>query len=189
MTVNGVTAPLYYADNAALGTEALINAQMPLEIPPGLATVVVSTGNSSNSLIARSNAVAITVPSSANPGVFVYGTNHAVAQNYPAYTTNSATTPAKAGSVIIVYFTGGGAVQGTITTGHPTPSSSFPLVSTDVSVTIGGISASQNYIGLTPTLIGVYQADITVPTIAAGEHNLIITINGVASNTTVVSTN
>jgi uncharacterized protein (TIGR03437 family) len=138
-----------------------------------------------------SNAVAITVPSTANPGVFIYGTNHASAQNFPSYDLNSATTPAKAGTVIVVYFTGGGAVQGasSISTGHPTPSKTFPLVTANYSVTIAGISATVDYIGLTPTLIGVYQADIVVPTIASGDHNLVITIDGVASNTTVVSTN
>ena len=185
VTVNGELAPLYYADNTALGSEGLINAQMPLDVPPGVATVVVKNGT------AVSNAVAITVPSTANPGVFIYGTNHASAQNFPSYDLNSATTPAKAGTVIVVYFTGGGAVQGasSLTTGHPTPSKTFPLVTANYSVTIAGISASVDYIGLTPTLIGVYQADIVVPAIASGDHNLVITIDGVASNTTVVSTN
>ena len=185
VTVNGETAPLYYADDAALGSEGLINAQMPLDIPPGLATVVVTNGTS------VSNAVAITVPSTANPGVFIYGTNHAAAQNFPSYATNSASAPAKPGSVVIVYFTGGGEVQGagSINTGKPTPGSTFPLVTTKVQVTIGGVSAALDYIGLTPTLIGVYQADIVVPTLSAGDHNLILTIDGVASNTTVISTN
>ena len=185
VTINGEFAPLYYADDAALGATGLIDAQMPVDISPGLATVVVTNNN------VVSNAVAITIPSTPNPGVFIYGTNHAAAQNFPSYATNSATTPAKPGSVVIVYFTGGGAVQGasSITTGKPTPSSTFPLATTNVQTTIGGVSAVIDYIGLTPTLIGVYQADIVVPTLAAGDHNLIITIDGVASNTTVISTN
>jgi uncharacterized protein (TIGR03437 family) len=185
VTVNGELAPLYYADNNALAGEALINAQMPLDIPPGLATVVVKNGSS------NSNAVAINVPTAANPGIFLYGANHAVAQNFPNYTLNSGTTPAKAGSVIVVYFTGGGAVQGgsSIMTGHPTPAAPYPLATTNVKVTIGGMPASVDYIGLTPTLIGVYQADIVVPKLTAGDHALVITIDGAASNSALVSIN
>jgi len=182
--VNGESAPIYYVNNSALGAEGLINAQMPLDIQPGVATVVVTNGT------AVSNSVAITVPPAAVPAVFVNGNNHAVAQNFPAYTLNSSTIPAKAGSVVVVYFTGGGAVQGgsSLVTGHGTPASQFP-VTANATATVGGVNASLDYVGLTPTLVGVYQAVIVIPNVAAGEHNLVITIGGVASNTTVISTN
>lgn len=183
--VNNVAVPLYYADNAALGAEGLINAQMPLDVVPGPVTVVVKNGGTA------SNAVLVNASSIANPGVFILGTNHAAAQNFPGYATNSATAPAKAGSVVIVYFTGGGSVQGAnlLTTGHPTPAQTFPLVSTNVNITVGGLPAAIDYIGLTPTEIGLYQAVIVVPNLAAGAHNVVITIDGAASNTTVISTN
>jgi uncharacterized protein (TIGR03437 family) len=183
VTVNGELAPLYYV------SPTQINAEMPLDVAPGVVTVIVKNGST------PSNSVAVTVPSTAVPGVFIYGANRAVAQNLPSYTLNAsgAAGSAPAGSYIVVYFTGGGPVQGqsSLVTGQATPSGLFPLVQTNVTATVGGI-ASPNipYIGLTSGLIGVYQADIQIPpTIAAGNHNLIITIGGVASPATTISTN
>jgi uncharacterized protein (TIGR03437 family) len=179
VTVNGEDAPLYYV------SPTQINAQMPLDIPPGMATVVVKNGST------LSNAAAVPVSATAVPGVFIYGANRAVAQNLPSYTLNASGAPAPAGSYIVVYFTGGGPVQGgsAVLTGQPTPAVLLPLIET-YSATVNGV-ASPNipYIGLTSGLIGVYQADIQIPAVAAGTHNLIITVNGVASNTTVINTN
>ena len=74
-------------------------------------------------------------------------------------------------------------------TGHAAPSTvTFPLTET-YSATIGGINAPIVFIGLAPGFVGLYQADIQIPTIATGSHNLILTVGGTASNTTVISTN
>jgi len=112
VTINGEAVPLTYV------SKTQINAQVPLDIKPGVATLVVKTGST------LSNAVAVTVPSTPIPGVFVYGNNHAVAQNYPSYALNDPSTQAAVGDTIIVYFTGGGTVQGgsVLVTGHATPS-------------------------------------------------------------------
>jgi uncharacterized protein (TIGR03437 family) len=179
VTVNGESAPLYYV------SPTQINAQMPLDIAPGYATVIVKNGTS------VSNSVAATVPATANPGVLIYGSNRAVAQNLPSYALNTTSAPAPSGSYIVVYFTGGGPVQGgsALITGHAAPSSvTYPLTES-YSATIGGINAPIVFIGLAPGFVGLYQVDIQIPTIAAGSHNLILTVGGTASNTTVVSTN
>jgi uncharacterized protein (TIGR03437 family) len=177
VTVNGELAPISYA------SPTQINAQMPQDTTPGVATVVVKVGSTT------SNAVAATVPATANPGVFVSGANRAIAQNYPSYTQNSPSTPAPAGSVLIVYFTGGGPVQGgsVLVTGKAAPNQAF-LVTESYSATINGVAATVDYAGLTPGFIGLYQANVVVPKIAAGDHNLVITIGGTASAATVVST-
>jgi hypothetical protein len=57
VTVNGEPAPLYYV------SPTQINAQMPLDIAPGYATMIVKTGST------VSNSVAATVPATANPGI------------------------------------------------------------------------------------------------------------------------
>jgi uncharacterized protein (TIGR03437 family) len=177
VTVNGESAPLLYADKGQ------INAQMPLDIGPGAATVVVKTGTT------VSNSVAATVPATGVPGVFIYGSNHAVAQNFPAYDLNSSTSAAPAGSTIIVYFTGGGPVQGgsALVTGHVTPGSLFPLAQ-PATATIGGVAANISFIGLTPGYVGLYQANIVIPNLAAGSHNMTITIGTTNSNVTVINT-
>ena len=94
-TVNGETAPLFYVDPNQ------INAQMPEDIKPGLATVVVKNGTST------SNAMAVLVPAVGTPGIAVYGNNRAVVINQDG-TVNSPSNAAKAGDVLVAYFTGGG---------------------------------------------------------------------------------
>ncbi len=186
VTVNGEMVPLYAVDNKALGAEGIINAQMPLDVQPGVATLVVKNGT------AVSNSVAINIPATAQPGVLVYGNNHALAQNFADnYSLNSDSAPAKVGDVVVVYFTGGGPVQGgsALTSGGPTPGQQFP-VSETYSATVAGVAATLDYVGLVPTTVGgFYQADVVIPKVAAGDRNLIITIGGKASNTTVISVN
>jgi uncharacterized protein (TIGR03437 family) len=177
VTVNGQLVPLTYVNKDQ------INAQLPLDIQPGVATLVVTNGT------AVSNSVAITVPSTAVPGVFIYGNNHAVAQNYPDYSLNSESNPIEAGGLAIVYFTGGGPVQGgsALVTGHATPNSLFPVIE-NASATIANVNATLDYVGLTPGYVGLYQANVVIPSVAAGDHTLVITIGGVASKGTVIST-
>ncbi len=70
VTVNGEAVPLFYV------SPTQINAQMPLDIQPGMATVVVINGTSS------SNSAAVSVPATAAPGIFVqFPTNQGVVQN------------------------------------------------------------------------------------------------------------
>ena len=81
VTVNGEAAPLFYV------SEGQINAQMPLDIQPGVASMVVRSGAST------SNTIAVTVPATAAPGVFVqYPTNQAVVQN-PDFSENTPASP------------------------------------------------------------------------------------------------
>jgi uncharacterized protein (TIGR03437 family) len=47
---------------------------------------------------------------------------------------------------------------------------------------VNGKDATASYIGLTPGSIGLYQADFKIPQVAAGDHPLVITIAGQASN-------
>ena len=156
---------------------------MPLDIQPGVATLVVKNAT------AQSNSVAIAIPSTPVPGVFVYGSNHVVAQNYPSYALNSSSAPASVGEVVIVYFTGGGAVHGSssIITGHATPNGVFP-VAASYSATVDGVAATVGFAGLTPGYAGLYQANLTIPSVPAGQHPLVLTIGGVLSNSTTIST-
>ncbi len=169
VTVNGETAPLFYAGPGQ------INAQMPIDIAPGLATVAVTNGN------AKSNAVAVTI-SQAAPGIFVYGTNnHAVVIN-PHGATNSENLPALVGDTVVAYFTGGGPVtpSGAWTTGAASPDGSSPVTSSN-SVTVNGKVAKVNYVGLSGGSVGLYQANFVIPNVIAGDHPLVITVNGVKS--------
>ncbi len=176
VTVNGEAAPLFYV------SDGQINAQMPLDIKPGNATIIVRNGSSA------SNSVAITVPAAGTPGMFVeYPTNQAVVQN-PDLSVNTPMTPAHPGDTVVAYFTGGGPVQpaGLLVTGAVSPYGESP-VAADTQVTVGGATATVLYAGLTPTLVGVYQVNFVVPQVASGQQNLVLTINGNASPATTIS--
>jgi uncharacterized protein (TIGR03437 family) len=172
VTVNGEAAPLFYA------SPTQINAQMPLDIQPGLAAVVVTTA------AGTSNTAAVPVPAAAVPGIFIIGgtTNRAVVQN-PNFSVNSSTAPAHVGETVVGYFTGGGpvAAAGPWTTGAASPNGLSPVTGAPVSVTVAGVQATVNYIGLTPTLVGVYQVNFVIPKVAAGDRFMAISIAGTTS--------
>jgi uncharacterized protein (TIGR03437 family) len=113
----------------------------------------------------------------------VYGNNRAVVVNQDG-SVNSPASPAKVGDTLVAYFTGGGPVNaaGPLVTGAVTPAGLSPVSGTNT-VTVSGVAAtSVTYMGLTPGSIGLYQADFVVPKVAAGDHPLVITISGQASN-------
>lgn len=177
VTVNGEAAPLFYVG------QSQINAQMPLDVQPGVASVVVRSASST------SNTVAVTVPATAAPGVFVqYPTNQAVVQNQDL-TENTPASPAHVGDTVTAYFTGGGPVNaaGPWLTGAASPNGLSSVVE-NVQVTVGGTaSPSITYTGLTATLVGLYQVDFVIPQVSAGDRNLILTINGAPSAVTTIS--
>jgi uncharacterized protein (TIGR03437 family) len=177
VTVNNVPAPMFYV------SPTQINAQMPEEVQPGLATVIVQNGTST------SNAVAVVVPGTGTPGIVVYGQNRAVVVNQDQ-SVNSTTAPAKVGDIVVAYFTGGGPVQSSapLVTGARAPGGLSPVMGT-YSITVSGKDATVNYIGLTPLSIGLYQANFKIPQLAAGDHPLVITIAGQASNRPLITTN
>lgn len=175
VAVNGKDVPIFYAGSGQ------INAQMPVNIAPGLATVVVSSGN------ATSNAAAVNIPAAA-PGIFTYGPdNHAVVINAHGH-LNAETVPAHVGDEVVVYFTGGGPVNpsGLWTTGAAAPFGKSPLSDAN-SVTVNGKPATVVYTGLTGGSVGLYQANFVIPQVSAGDQSLVITVNGVNSKAAIIS--
>ncbi len=90
---NGTPVPLLYV------SPGLVNAQAPTNTLPEQSTVVIGTSGG-DSPAAKGNVA------SAAPGIFQFGQNRAITQNYPAYTLNDSTNPAAPGSVLIAYLTG-----------------------------------------------------------------------------------
>ncbi len=85
--------------------------------------------------------------------------------------------PAKAGENITLYLVGAGATNpvvaaGTIASGTPTL--------TNATVRFGDAPATVTYAGLAPGAVGLYQFNVTVPNVAAGDVKLTISIDGVA---------
>jgi uncharacterized protein (TIGR03437 family) len=174
VTVNGVAAPILFV------SPNQVNFQIPSSTQTGTASIKVSqTG-------VASNAVSVAVTSAA-PGLFLTTAGTAVAQNYPDYSTNTASNPIAAGGTIIAYLTGIGAVLPAVADGAATPSSPVSYASLGCSATIGGIAA-QVSVALTPTFVGLAQANVSVPSgVKSGSNPLVVTCGGQASNAANIS--
>jgi uncharacterized protein (TIGR03437 family) len=171
--VNGTPAPLFFV------SPSQINAQLPYEIAPGPATLVVTVNGSSTA------PMAFTVMDAA-PGILVYGSNRAVAINQDS-TLNSPDKPALPNSVVTVYVVGQGPVDTAVTTGAPSPGAPVAHATQPVSAVIGGRDAPVQFQGLSPGGIGLFQVNLQVPALAAGDSALVITIGGAESNTAMLA--
>jgi uncharacterized protein (TIGR03437 family) len=174
--INGSAAPLFYV------SPGQVNAQVPFETPLGTASLVAQVDG-------RSSAPVQFQVVAAAPGVFsIFDTNHAIAQNYPGWSLNSAQNPGAPGQYVTVYLTGVGRVDNPVEAGKPAPSEPLSRALGEVKVRVGGKAAEVPYAGLTPGFVGLAQVNLIVPPDAPpGEQPLEITIGGVASNLTLLS--
>ena len=171
VSVNGKAAPVLFVDSTQ------VNFQIPWETAAGSATVTVSSNGITSASV---NASVL----AAAPGLFVIGTR-AIVQNFPDFSLNGSGNPAKAGSTIIAYFTGAGAVSPAVADGAPGDSNSSVAT---VTATIGSQPATVTFAGLVPGFVGLWQANITVPSVpSAGDFPLIISAGGQTSKAASVS--
>ncbi len=168
--VNGRTVPLYFV------SPLQINAQMPGDIAPGTVNVeVVRDG-------VPSGAVTVTVAPTA-PDLLVYSGTRAVALD-EAYALVGESNPAKPGKFILLYLSGVGSVSPAVPVGSAASATELSHATLPFSATIGGQPAEVAFLGLAPGFVGLGQANILVPPgLAAGDHPLVLTVGGVASNT------
>ena len=155
--VNGFSAPFYFV------SPGQVNLQIPYEVQPGAATLSISNGLLSSRL-------SLQVAPSA-PGIFM--------------DANSATVPFASGSrgqVLFLYITGEGQVTPSVATGSTPPPSIFPKPRLPVSMTVGGVDAPIQFIGIPNGLAGVTQINFTVPPAAPlGMQPVVVTVGTVSS--------
>ncbi len=168
VTMNGIACPLVY-----VGANQ-INYQVPYEVQPGTATVVVTSNGQS------SPSAPVTVAAAA-PGILTFGTNRAVVQNAD-YSVNEANNPAKVGSTVIAYATGQGLLDNAVPTGAAAPSTVLSRPRSAVTATINGRPATVVFGGLTPGFVGLMQVNLTIPTLTAGTYPLVISVGSANSN-------
>jgi len=174
-TIGGYEAPLFYADGGQ------VNAQVPFELTPGVATLVVTgkdaAGAPGTVTIVNAQPGVFTVSQSGTgQGVVLDGLNNLVDSSHAV----------KAGEVVVIYATGLGATSPAVATGQAAPAvPPLALVTTPVKVTIGGVEAAVEFAGLAPGFVGLHQVNARVPAgVAAGNAvPLVLTQNGVPSNT------
>ncbi len=161
VTINGVTAPLYYISADQL------NVQIPYETSAGTAVLGV---NNNGQIAATSFPVAVTAP-----GL------------YPSAIDLSAqlASTAKQGQTLLLFVTGEGDVTPTLVTGAtPTTSNAakLPKPRLDVTVTVGGVPATVSFAGIPKGLVGASQINFTVPANAPlGNQQVVVIVGGVAA--------
>jgi len=160
-TINGSAAPLLYI------SPAQINLQIPYAVGAGPAVV----GINNNGQIAGFQ---FQVSPSA-PGIFV-----------DANGTLASTPAAKQGGLATLYLTGAGEVSPALktafaasTTGSP---ASLPKPVLPLTVTVGGVPAFLQFVGLAPGQFGVTQVNFYVPaSVSTGVQPVVVTVGSAAS--------
>ena len=174
VTVNGIPAPLL-AVVGVLGSEQ-INFQVPFETAaPGEARIVVSSGGR--------DSVPIDVPLlPAKPAVFVIGGIGPAIVHGLTGALVTATSPAQAGEVVVIYCTGLGAVTPQVPTGSAAPTTTLSQAVLPFAVTVGGKDAVADFAGLAPTFAGLYQINLEIPADLTGASlPLVIQVSGFSS--------
>ncbi len=181
VSIDNQAAPLLYV------SENQVTVQVPYEVTLG-AGKQVSIANGTNPPATATVSIAATAP-----GLFTAdgsGAGPAAALNFSAaagYTLNTAATPAKLGDTILLYLTGEGDYNPTITprTGLVIPAAMSPLPQLNPlpTVTIGGAAATVSYAGpLVGSILGLLQINVVVPASAATGQAvpLVVTVGGIA---------
>jgi uncharacterized protein (TIGR03437 family) len=163
VTFGGIAAPVFSAQSQQ------VTVQAPWEIAGQTSTEVVVTYNGGPP--AGTSASAPVVVATAAPGMFAVANSD--------WTLNSPSNPAKVGSFITIYGTGGGLTNPLGTTGGLWPlTSALATLTLPVTVSIGGTNAVVLYAGSAPTLeSGYFQINVALPSglQASSALNLVVT--------------
>jgi uncharacterized protein (TIGR03437 family) len=167
--VNGKAVPLLAV------SPGQINAQLPFSWPDATAEItVVADGITSAKQ---------TVPVARTaPGLFQVAADRLLAINENG-TLNDASNRARAGSIVVLYATGCGALEFDLQEGAATPVDKLYRTRLPVTMTIGGKPAEVLFAGAAPGLSsGLVQVNVMVPELEAGEWPVVLVVGGAASN-------
>jgi uncharacterized protein (TIGR03437 family) len=168
-SINGIAAPLLSV------SPEQINAQVPFEVTEGWAKADLQVAGMPPIPIAL-------MISAASPGIFPSIQNQSAVRNASG-AENTPDNPARVGSIVTVFLTGQGAVAPPVSTGEPAPSGTLSRAISSVTATVGNRQATVTFAGLSPDSAGLFQISLIVPTIGPGSWPLVVTVNGVSSNT------
>lgn len=160
-TINGIPVPLYYVSPFQL------DVQIPYEVQPGSATLVVNS-------LSNQESFPFTVAAAA-PGIFTAGDG-----------SLAPFSSASRGETLPMFITGQGAVSPAVATGAApapgTPVSQLPAPVLPLKLTIGGVAITPAFVGIPEGLVGVTQINFQVPAnTPLGSQKVVVTIGGVSS--------
>lgn len=173
LLIGGIQAPLYYVSSD------LIDVQIPAELVPNRQYAAILSANG-----------ALTLPETltlvpAQPGMAVFADGTVIAQHVlDNYSLVTSAHPAKPGEPLVIYLAGMGATDPAVASGKQTPNQFVPAT-VQPTMTLDGQHVDIGYAGLTPSGVGLYQINFTVPANArSGSLELIVTQSGTSANTT-----
>ncbi|MEZ5356480.1 MAG: IPT/TIG domain-containing protein [Bryobacteraceae bacterium] len=170
--IGDVAAPLV----AVSATQ--VNFQIPGSVAPGRYPVRVTNGSTNvdgNVLVMH-----------ASPGIFVLDratpAQGAILNQDGAI--NGSSAPAARGSVIVIYGTGPGPLDGQLADGAAAGSTPLLRTRSTPKVMIGGVAATVNFSGMAPGFAGLWQVNAVVPNQPhiAGRTAVQVYMDGVDSN-------
>jgi uncharacterized protein (TIGR03437 family) len=170
--IGGVASPLFYVSPGQL------NAQIPFELESGKQYQVIVNANG-----------ALTTPqpiqlNAGAPAVLQFTSGLIVAQHQDG-TLVSSDAPGASGEFIVLYMSGLGATDIPVPSGQPSPANPPANVLDTPLLTLNGAPVPISFAGLTPTLVGLYQINLQIPSnLADGTYDLAVSQSGVVSNTT-----
>jgi uncharacterized protein (TIGR03437 family) len=154
VSINNHQVPLYYT------SPTQINFQIPYEIPAGQATLQVNNnGQSGNSIFVQI--------ATATPRLFKATS---LDSSIIYADANGPITPVHRGTSIVIYSLGLGQTSPPATSGVPAPLSPLMHVTPTPTVVLGtglpdtgGRTVTPDFVGITPTTVGLYQVNFTFP--------------------------
>jgi uncharacterized protein (TIGR03437 family) len=168
VTVNGQPAYIDYI------SPTQINVLAPDDANLGSVQIVVTTAGQA------SNAFAVQKAQFAPAFLTVDGSH--VAALHSDYSLVSSAAPAKPGETILLYGVGFGQTNPPQASGQVV-TAAVPLAN-DVQITIGGATATATFAGLVQS--GLYQFNVTVPSVAAGDAAVTAKVGGSSTQQGVV---
>lgn len=173
--INGVAAPLYFVSSGQ------ISAIVPSGDPYSLARIqVINNGTASNVVTTVFGAPGSTPTGIASPGVYNYppASGYAAAVDTNTGTIVTESNPANPGDTVEVFLSGLGTVYPTVPDGAAPPISPLSYTVNTVTADVSGTNATVVFAGLAPTLAGLYQVNVTIPsTTTAGDNFLDISVS------------
>lgn len=178
--INDQPSPLYYTSYNQ------VNFQIPVNTPVGEAVIKVERDGTAG------NALAVQIAERA-PRIIQIGNNGIVVNARDGSMVNFAGRPAKAGDVLTIYLVGMGVTTPVVATGTSAPAAE-PLarVAPEPRVILGSpfmgtIVLDPLFAGLTPSLVGLYQINVELPSDApVGDIFLGVEGDGYRSNNVMI---
>ncbi len=169
VNINNHPVPIYYV------SATQINFQVPYEIAPGNAVLRVdNNGQQGNNVFVQIVAAA--------PKLFkATSIDSKIVYADPT----GPLTPVRRGTPIVIYSLGFGQSTPPATSGVPAPGTTLLNITPKPSVAFGtgipdtgGITVSPDFVGLTPTTVGLYQVNVTIPATAPLGSRVAVQVSG-----------